>query len=190
MATLYLSCVEKITTSKTQLLLKWHYLHYCLPLPGGDQCSFTCLDSGWKVVKRSRSRHISRPSSTGWWLPTDSCEHLFVPLPHPWHTQRIGAKNVTGSERNTARLWQLLQTALNKAFTHRAFWVGKRPCQPLSLAGGDMKSKDSLGLWMENCRRLSTFCNINLKENNRMLKQKLKYYDMRNLSHGRNWEWQ
>lgn len=124
-------------------------------------------------MKRSRSRHISRPSNTGWWLPTDSCEHLFVPLPHPWHTQRIGAKNVTGSVRNTARLWQLLQTALNKAFTHRAFWVGKRPCQPLSLAGGDMKSKDSLGLWMENCRRLSTFCNINLKENNRMLNKNL-----------------
>lgn len=49
---------RKITTNKTQLLLKWHYLHYSLPLSRGSQCALTYLDSDDKKLLKEVNHGI------------------------------------------------------------------------------------------------------------------------------------
>lgn len=88
------------------------------------------------------------------------------------NTQHIGAKNVTGSERNTARLWQLLQTALNKAFTQSLLSREASVSAPVTGRWRHEKQGQFGALDGELLRRLSTFCYINLSENKRMLNKK------------------
>lgn len=56
--------------------------------------------------------------------PTQSCENLFVPFRYHSKTQvpfMQRGKNLPAPQRSTARLQQLLQTAMNQAIKFRAF---------------------------------------------------------------------